>query len=196
MVSKPSAFGGKITGLFAHLFLWGAVGWVVWNLWTAFRDHSAMAHAAVESVRWQNQGHYHSGLEALLEARSHSGATRDGSALFWLRKIRPGAMDPDFAMAQAHRSLGFRYSELQHPLMAERHFTLALSHRPGFPRMAGDLLMECFYTRNLELGYLASRMAEKEGASVNPSLVAFFRREYDGPRYGEWARPGGAPPPD
>ena len=108
------------------------------------------------------------------------------AAALLLERVVPSPIDFDDLFASAHRDAGLFFTERQQPAEAEKHYILALSHDPGMTGVAGLLLTECFYTRNLELGWISGRMVQEEReAPFAKRLVEFFEENYTGPRPGE-----------
>ena len=125
------------------------------------------------------------GLAKVLEARARALDLEGKPGAVLLERVQPANWDLAEILAEAHRDVARAFTDRQIPAEAEWHYSLALSHDPDLKGVAGAVVTESFYTKNLELGWIAAQLVRKEGAVVPGRLLGHFEENYRGPRYGE-----------
>lgn len=172
--------------MLAFGFFMGTLIWIGADLYRVQVARREIAIQINEAHRMQEAGWHLAALDELGEARDRWLGLEGTPAALLLEKGAPSQFNFADLFAAAHRDAGQFFTEHQQPAEAEKHYVLALSHDPEMQGVAGRLLTECFYTRNLELGWISGRMVrEEKGAPFATRLVQFFEENYKGPRPGE-----------
>jgi hypothetical protein len=175
-----------ILGAAGFVVFMASLLWIGLDLFLAQRQRQQVAQDVQEALRLQDAEHSVAALDRLMIAQDRWIAVRGRPAFFFLEKLQPSAFDFAEIGAAIHRGAGMRFSGIQVAAEAEKQYVLALVSDPELEDVPGDLLMECFYTRNLELGWIASRMVvEKRPQAAASRLILFFEENYQGPRPGD-----------
>ncbi len=170
----------------ALLLFMGCLIWIGFDLFQTQMARKEIARGINYSLALQKNGYTFAALRRATEVRQQWFNLQKTPANFYLEKVQPFSIDLDEALALLHLEMAREFSKRQSPQQAEKHFSLALLYDHELEGVPGALMMECFFTKNFELGWVSSRLV-KDGAEKAPStaLINFFERNYRGPRYGE-----------
>ncbi len=193
MVKKPSDKTPRdLLKPAAFVFMMGVLLWIGLDLYLAARARQTIANDVNEAIALSDNGAYVAAIYRLHQTQEHRQRLRNRTAHFWMEKLRPFDARMKRRLASLHRAVAIGFTEQQLPALAEQHYTLALLHDPEITGIARRLPMECFYTGNYELGWIATRMARNDPESRIPGrLAAFFESNYEGPRYAIGEERGG-----
>jgi hypothetical protein len=171
-------------GTAAFLLFMGTLVWIGFDLVRGQRERQQVAQQINEALQLQADGFSHAALAGLSVARDRWFSLQDRSSVFFLERVQASAFDFDSLFAQVHRGAGMSFSNIQVAAEAEKQYTLALLYDDSLEGVPGALVMEAFYTRNLELGWVGARLlVQQQPAQARSRLVAFFEENYLGPRY-------------
>ncbi len=171
-------------GILGFAVFMGALLWIGGDLFRTQMARRGISELVSEGQRLREAGMYVAGLEKIGEARGRWLALEGKPGAVLLGRVQP--LEWDFAeiLAEAHRDVGRVFTNRQIPAEAEWHYALAMAHDPEIEGVAGALVTECFYTKNLELGWIAAQMARKGTGTRPPArLLGHFEENYRGPRY-------------
>ncbi len=176
---KPDYF--KIPAMLISLAVIVYIGYSLYDqsLW-----RQDLSHRINKAVQYNDKGQLRWARNLLLQAQAEWHDRRKKPAEVILGKIREFDPDIESRLAVVHRNLGFEYQQAQYSEMAVRNFALALAYDPECRDIPEQLSLECFFTKNYELGWISTKKAAQQaGGAAAKSRLRYFEKHYKGPKY-------------
>jgi len=163
----------------------GVIGWIGYDLYNCFMERQQIVREMNQAVEVSEYGEYRRSVFRLLALREQLRARRQLPAEKLLQRWRPFDPDLNRTLATLYRNIGNYHYSRQESIPAIEAFVMSLLHKSTAPNFMPTLAQECFYTKNWELGFIASSRAVEQGSDEALPLLRLFRKRYTGPTYGE-----------